>query len=423
MIRRLQRSARSAGRTCATAPLAILLLGSLAQAQPTPTLTLELVLFEARAHRQEIGAAQARAEAAAQTPKIVRALPEPMVMGGLDHLPFSLMGANYSVQLQQDFPLSRIRGHREQVALREAEALRAKTATTALDVEAAAVRSFLMLVEAQRMHAVVTDLKKLATQVHSAVQARVSTGQGGLGESVRAEVEVARLQGELDALDREVAGAWAMTEASMGHAAVGATVPLAVLETPTGAPPEVAALLATAIDQRPELAQMRALREAARANVEVMGSMYYPMAFVRVGAAKTMSDGPGAMAMVGLTLPIWREKLGAGVAEASAMEAMAEAELGAMQTMVGGEVGAGREKVLAARARFLASRDRIVPLSRQAVELSLNSYVTGQQPLVSVLDALRIQGEVQMDSVRAEVQLALAWIEMSRATGKIGVGR
>ena len=101
---------------------------------------------------------------------------------------------------------------------------------------------------------------------------------------------------------------------------------------------------------------------------------------------------------------------------------MAVAELDAMQTMISGEVGAGRERVLGARARFLATRDRIAPLSRQAVELSLNSYVTGQQPLVAVLDALRTQGEVQMDSVRAEVLLALAWVELSRATGKIGVG-
>ena len=84
------------------------------------------------------------------------------------------------------------------------------------------------------------------------------------------------------------------------------------------------------------------------------------------------------------------------------MGSMAEGEVGAMETMVGGEVGAGRQRVLAARARFLATRDRIVPLSRQAVELALNAYITGQQPLVSVLDAVRTQGEVQMDSVRAE---------------------
>lgn len=404
------------------APFALYLIGAFAQAQPAPSLTIAQVLVEARAHRQELLAARSRADAAAQTPKVVSALPDPMLMGGLDHLPLSFMGANYSVQLQQDFPLSRLRAHREVSALREADARRAQASTTSLDVEVAAVRSFLMLVESQRMQAVIVEIKQLATQVHAAVQARVGAAQGSLSESVRAEVEVARMQGELDAFEREVAGAWAMTEASMGHTAVSAQIPVAELRTPTDAPPDLAALVAAATDRRPELAQMHASIEAARANVKVMESMYHPMAFVRVGAASTMLDGPGVMVMVGLTLPIWREKLGAGVDEATAMSTMAQADLSAMQTMVGGEVATGRERVLSALARFLATRDRVVPLSRQAAELTLNGYISGQQPLVSVLDAVRAQREAQMQSVRAEVLLAAAWVELSRSTGQIGVG-
>lgn len=42
------------------------------------------------------------------------------------------------------------------------------------------------------------------------------------------------------------------------------------------------------------------------------------------------------MAMVGLSLPIWRGKLRAGVAEAQAMRAMSEAELRAMTRMIEG---------------------------------------------------------------------------------------
>ena len=393
-----------------------------AHAQTHPTLTLDHVLSEARANRQELRAAHSRAEAAAQVPKLVGALPDPMLMGGIDHLPVSLMGADFSVQLQQDFPLSRVRGHRARAAQGEADARKAQAATASLDVEAAALRAFLMLVETQRMRTVTSDLKTLSIQVHSAVQARVSTAQATLSEAVRAELDVARLQGELAALERDVAGAWAMTEASMGHSTVTLPVPFAELRTPTEAPPELAALLQASIDQRPELAQMRALIEASTSSVKAMESMYFPMAFVRVGAASTMSDGPGAMLMVGVSIPLWRGMLGAGVAEASAMGAMASAELSAMQTMIGGQLGAGREKVLAARERFLATRDRIVPLARQAAELALNAYVTGQQPLVSVLDAVRMQREMQMDAVKAEVQLAAAWIELSRATGKIGVG-
>ena len=279
-----------------------------------------------------------------------------------------------------------------------------------------------MLVEAQRMSAVAAELRGLAKQVHAAVQARIAGTQATLSEAVRAEVEIARMDGEVQAFDREVLGSWAMTEAAMGHAPGNPNVPECVLETSTELPADVATLVATAIERRPELAQMRAGVEAERANTDVMHSMYFPMAFVRVGFARTMTDGPGAMVMGGLSVPLWREKLGAGVAEAEAMTRMAQADVEAMRTMLEGEVGAARENVLAAQARFRAARDHILPLSRQAVRLSIVAYSSGQLPLVSVLDAARAQGEAQMDTVRAEIELDAAWITLGRATGKIGAG-
>lgn len=403
----------------ATVLLLLLQSGSAVADEP---LTAQQVLTEARAHRQEIAAARARSEAALETPKFIGALTDPMLMGGLDHVPFSLMGANYSVQLQQDFPLSGIRGARRRSALAQAGVAHAQLQTTTLDVEASALRSFLMLVEAQRMRDVAVELRGLARQVHAAVQARIAGSQASLSEAVRAEVEVARMDGEVQGFEREVLGRWAMTEAAMGHVAGNLAVPDCVLDTPTELPPEVASLVVIAIDHRPELGQMRSSVLAAHENLEVMKAMYLPMAFVRLGFARSMQDGPGAMVMGGVSLPIWREKLGAGTAEASAMSRMAEADLGAMRTMLEGEVGAARQSVMAAQARFVAARDRILPLSRQAVRLSIVAYTLGQLPLVSVLDAARAQGEAQMATVRAEIELDAAWISLGRATGQLGAG-
>lgn len=404
----------------------VTLLLSLAIARPAfsqaQVLTIEQVLREARSNRQEIKAARARAEAAAQTPKLVGALPDPMLMGGLDHLPVSLMGADYSVQVQQDFPLSRVRGNRARSAQRQAEVARAQVDTASLDVEAEALRAYLMLCEAQRMKAVTAELRALAGQVRAAVQARVAATQATLSEAVRADLDVARLDGELEALDREAVGAWAMTQAAMGRKDRSRPVPQAELTTITEPPPEVNELVAAAIERRPELAQMRAAVEVARANADVMSSMYWPMAFVRVGFARTMSDGPGVMAMAGISLPLWRGKLSAGSEEARAMNRMAQADVEAMVTMISGQVATDREKVVAAQARFVAMRDRVLPLSKQSVSLSLIAYSAGQIPLVSVLDAVRAQGETQMDAARAGVQLDAAWIELGRATGKPGVG-
>ena len=76
--------------------------------------------------------------------------------------------------------------------------------------------------------------------------------------------------------------------------------------------------------------------------------MYAPMAMVRTGPSYTMADGTGWMVMVGVSIPLWRDKLRAGVNEARAMVDMASADLEAMQRMIRGEATLARERVMAA---------------------------------------------------------------------------
>jgi len=105
-----------------------------------------------------------------------------------------------------------------------------------------------------------------------------------------------------------------------------------------------------------------------------MQAMYAPMAMIRTGPAYTMAEGKGWMVMVGISIPLWRGKLRAGVAEADAMVDMATADLEAMRRMAEGQARGARERVAAARARFVALRDDIVPRAEQAIAPTLASY-------------------------------------------------
>src|ERR1044072_6087879 len=98
------------------------------------------------------------------------------------------------------------------------------------------------------------------------------------------------------------------------------------------------------------------------------------MAMVRTGPSYTMADGSGWMVMVGVSIPLWRDKLRAGVSEARTMVDMTSADLEAMQRMMRGEAVAARERVLAARERYLALKDNIVPRARQAIAPNLTAY-------------------------------------------------
>jgi outer membrane protein TolC len=399
------------------------LAGRTARAEDLPSpLKPEAVLKYAAEHRAEITAAKARAAAAAEVPKQVRALPDPMVMASVDHLPIKLDGINASFVVQQEFPLSGVLGARERAADADAKAATAQVDTTRLDVEHQALAAYLMVVEAQRMAAVLDDQVAIAKQVVTVAQARLAATEPAGADVLRAQLDVARLEGERTALDADLKGAASMLEAALGRPVKGEP-PTCELTLPAADPPALAELVKKAVEQRPELSAMKASVAKANAEVDVMKSMYAPMAFVRAGGAYTMTDGPGFMLMVGVSIPLWREKLGAGVAEANSMVTMADSDVSAMTKMVEGEVGAARQGVIAARTRLTTVRDKVLPLSRSVLSLTIATYAAGQVPLVSVLDAAKAIRDARMDEVTAEVKAAAAWARLGRAIGvaKLGI--
>ncbi len=366
--------------------------------------------------RPEILAARAQATAAAQRPAQVAAPPDPMLMFSVDHLPFALHGADVSAQFQQDFPLSRILSHRRRAAEAGAVGARAAQSRAGLDVELDAARAFFMLDERRRTSAVLDEQLALTAKLVAATMARFSSGRTAQGDVLQAQSAQARLRAERRALDAEIRGAEAMLRAALALPQETLIPPLA--SVPSQTPPlPAAALTQAALGRRPELSMMRAEQQRARADVDVMRSMYFPMGFVRTGPAYTMTDGAGWMLMFGLSLPVWRGRLRAGVAEAHAMVQMADADLQAMTVMITGEAAAARESVSAAQARLGAIQQEVLPLSQKGAQSQLAGYAAGQVPLASSLLAFNQLLEARMDEVMAQVNLGLAWARLRRAIG------
>lgn len=371
----------------------------------------------ARTRRAEVVAARARARAAAERPEIVSALDDPQVFPSIDHAPFTGGGADVSLAFEQSFPLSGVRGHRRRAA--EADSRRALAAidVAGLDVELDAASAFWMVAEIRDTAKIIDEQRALADQMVTAATARYSTSMGGQADVLRAQLEVARLDGERRALLAETRAAEAMLNTSLARA-TDAAIPELDTAVPDDGPPLATQVAGVALDRRPELRAGRAEIVRSEAEVSVMESMYTPMAMVRTGPSYTMSDGAGWMVMVGLSIPLWRGKLRAGVAEARAMVDMANADLEAMRRMVGGQAAVARERVVAARERYLALRDSIVPRARQAIAPTLAAYAANQLPLVSTLDAAQALWSAQRDLVMARAEFGRAWARLRRMTGE-----
>src|SRR4026207_1731512 len=148
-----------------------------------------------------------------------------------------------------------------------------------------------------------------------------------------------------------------------------------------------------------------------------MRDMFRPMATIRTGPSYTMADGRGWMAMVGLSLPIWRETPHAGVAEPKAMRAMSEADLRAMTRMIEGDAAVAINQLQATRDRQAALTTDVLPRARVAVGPAVAGYTAGQLPLVSVIEAVQALWLVQADLIAADTELGLAWARLGRAIG------
>ena len=384
------------------------------QTLPSP-LGLADVIRIASERRDEIQAARARTRAGEARPAIVSALQDPMISPSLDHLPFMLGGADVSVAIEQQIPLSGIRGHRRASALADVDRLRAEVNRTTLDVGIVAANAYLMLQERRRTAALLNEQIAFARDVVNAANSRYASGTAPQSDVLRAEVEVARLAAIARTLVGDVRGAEAMLNTSL---ALDADLPVPELAVPRLAEPVPSwTAIKTALTSRPELAAGRAEIARAEADIQVMRDMFKPMATIRTGPAYTMAEGRGWMAMVGLSLPIWRGKLRAGVAEAEAMRAMSEADLRAMTRMIEGDAAVAVSQLQAARDRQAALNADVLPRARMAIEPAVASYASGQLPLVSVIEAIQALWLVQADLIAADTQLGLAWARLGRAIG------
>ena len=383
--------------------------------EPLPSpLRLEDVVRLARVGRAEILAARAGVRAAAERPAIAGALDDPMVSPSIDHLPSRFEDeADLSVTIEQRFPLSAVRTHRRQAAQAGVDRAQAEVERASLDVALEAAGAFFMLHQRRQMAVVLEEQLALARQVVGAANARYAGGTGPQSDVLRAEVEVARLEGSSLELRAATRAAEAMLNASLGRDAAEAVPPLA---GDTGARPLPEwAVVEAALAGRPELAAGAADIARADAEARVMRDMYRPMATLRTGPAYTMADGSGVMLMLGVSLPIWRGRLRAGVAEAEAMRDMATAELDAMRRMIQGQAAVALGEVDAAQARLDALRDDVLPRARNAIAPALAAYASGRLPLVSVLEAVQAMWLAQLDSIEAEAMLGLARARLGRA--------
>jgi outer membrane protein, heavy metal efflux system len=388
-----------------------------------PALSLADALVVARQSRAELRVSAARVEAAQQRPAIVSSLEDPIIAPSIDHKPIDpMMKTDRSITFEQSFPLSRIRTHRRQAAEADIDKFRGEGGKTALKIEAEVAQAFFMLNEKRKVMDILGRQISLASALVKLAAARHGTGGATQADVLRMEIEEARLRNRAALAGADMRAAEAMFNTAMGRESYRPVPALRAQEALDRIVniPDFDASLEVALNRRPELGISAAEIRRARAEVDVMKSMYSPMAMVRVGMADTGAAGRGYMLMVGVSVPIWFGRLKAGVREANAMAAMAEADREAMLRMIHGDVAAALESLRGAALSFSAFRTDLIPRAERTIHPAMAAYAGGTLPLTSVLEASKALWSVQEEAVMAETSLGMAWIRHRSAIGFFG---
>lgn len=366
-----------------------------------------------------------RADAAAARARIgpVSRLPDPRLQVGLMNRSLPGLGresplAMDQIQLTQMFPVpgklgAAIRGARARAAGVEADAGERRLALR--------LRSELEFFELDRIDRSVLVLQRTTRVLRDAeaiARTMYSVGTGRQADVLAAQVELARQDEELLAMQAMRAGAVARLNALLVRP-VDAPIDSVLTPCFSDSLPPISVLVDAATGHRPMLASARARIEAAvaeqrRARLEIWPDFELGIAYgqqPRMGAPGTERM---LSVMLGATLPLWSGSRQGGMRrEADAMARGVEAELRAAEAETAGRIGELVAEVNRTRRLRALYQGSILPTARAAATAALAGYRNGGVGFTAVLDGhlTVVRYELQTIQLDADEAKAIAGLE------------
>ncbi|MBI1809663.1 MAG: TolC family protein [Gemmatimonadetes bacterium] len=419
-------------RTVAHLVIALLALPACASSQspaapPRDSLRLGTLLDAVERGSPRLEAARATARAArARVPGVTRP-PDPQFQVGWMNYelpglrPMDVLGMT-QVQLMQMVPVAgklRLAGEAETA---RADASATRVMDVSLDLRARASMIFYDIYVADGTLGVARDTKRLLQEISDLAAKMYQVGEGRQADVLRADVELARMQEDIirmETMRTTMAARLNALLAAPSDAAVGAPQ----LPRFPAALPTLDSLAQLAERHRPMLRAGEQDVEAADASARLAQREIWPD--VQVGVqlgTQGGAMGPQRMGslMVGASLPVFAGSRQLQMREeASAMRAMAAAELASMRADTRGAVGEARADLVRARRLTELYRTSVLPQAEATVTSSLASYRVGSVNFMTLLDAQMTLNRYRQELVTLEAEEGKAWATLEMLTGRV----
>lgn len=380
---------------------------------PLPVLdtnaTLGTLLTYALLNQPRVMAAYYEYAAAVERITTARSLPDPRLTFELDiqDVVMTVMPG-----LMAEVPWVKKLRLRAEAASAESQARYFAFESTVLQTAYAVKRPYYQLHFLEQRLRLLRETLALAGELEQIARARYQAGTVTLQDVLRAQIEQERLRVDIANLEDSRAPLLAQLKAALGLRADQPDPPLPQQFESTPLDLTGEQLWTTALARNPRLKQMEAEVRLAEAGLRLAHQSRLPDF-----SAGLEADVKAAPVMwrptLGITLPIWRDKIAAELAAAQSAKRAAQARLSAEQIQLAVELADKSFQYREATRNLALLLDSLLPKARQALEVARAGYRVGKTDFINLLEAERALLEFGLAEVDARTRRELALADLS----------
>lgn len=359
---------------------------------PVEDPTLAMLIEEALSKNPDVAATRQAAVAAGQRPAQARSLPNPMFSVGYTNEGWSpslgsMEDSNLAFMASQELPYPGKRGLRGDIASREAGQVEQQAERVGRGVAAAVKRAYYGLLLSRHLLDLIHDQEENWKQIEGVARARYAVGQGAQQDVLRVQIEVTRIQ-QLQA-EQEAEAEIRLAELNR----LLARTPNAPLETPARlalrpVQGSLDQLFEWATGISPELKGVTLGIERASLAVNLARKEFKPDFSIQTAYMNRGGLAPMWQAGIGISVPFYRKRLSAGLAEAEAQLRSTQSVIESVQLQLRFRTQERLIQLKTTERVAILYGEGIVPQDRMSVEAALANYQTGKVPFIAVLESL-----------------------------------
>ncbi len=406
--------------TLSSAVRAAALCGLIAGAAPAAAeraITVEEAIRVAREKAPALALARADEERAQAATLTARQYANPSMIGFGGRLDARRADVNeggvLGLALHQPLESPWMRSARSREAGAALASAQAGADATDAEVVARVKRTFSGVLVAQDLQSLATEQLDLLSRVRTAIERKVSVGEGPGLDLARAETEV--LNARRDVAQTRVAVTEARLELATAVGEPGGAALAAEGGLPAFSLPAREELRAALIERNPRLAEARREVERARGRLDLERHKRFDGFGLEAGWEREPDNDTFAVG-VRVPMPVWSLRRGQ-IGEASAEVKRAQALLAGRELALGRELDALYNRYGIAREQVEIIEQGLLEEAGRALRGAEVAYRSGERGILEYLDSQRTLRDIRLDLVRARGEMERAGIEIERLAG------